>query len=290
MTTYHNLTVANGVDMFYRRAGSPSNPTILLLHGFPSSSHQYRNLIPLLSDKYNVIAPDMPSYGFTTAPANYTYTFASLTETIAAFLTALEITTFSAYIFDYGAPVFFRLAIQNKFNITSVISQNGNAYTVGFGQEFWAPIMAYWRSGSEADRENLRKNALTLSFTEYQYTAGTPERDLDRIDPATWTLDFVQSTTRPGTADAQLDLLYDYRTNVDLYPKFQEWLREKQPPLLAVWGKGDPAFIPPGAKAFKDDVPKAEVHFVDAGHFALETKGEEIGSLVNGFLEKNVVH
>ena len=287
METFHNLTISNGVNVFYREAGSPSDPVLLLLHGFPSSSFQYRNLIPLLSCSYHVIAPDMPSFGFTTSPSNFTYTFASLTDTISAFLTALNLNKFAIYIFDYGAPVGLRLALQPKFTITALITQNGNAYEVGFGESFWSPIMAYWRSGSAEDRAFLRDNALTLDGFKSQYTTGVPSTHLDRLDPATWTLDFGQSLQRPGGVDAQLDLLYDYRTNVALYPKFQAWLRETQPPTLAVWGKNDPAFVPAGAEAFRNDVKKAEVVFLDTGHFAVETDGKRIAELVKEFLERS---
>ncbi|KAF2234703.1 alpha/beta hydrolase fold protein [Viridothelium virens] len=288
MTTYHNLTVADGVNVFYREAGSTSKPTLLLLHGFPASSFQYRNLIPLLSDSYHIIAPDMPSFGFTTTPSNYTYTFSALTSTISAFLLALNLTTFSLYIFDYGAPVGLRLALQPDFTITALITQNGNAYLDGFGHPFWDPIMAYWRSHSAADRSFIRDNVLTLDGFASQYTTGVPASHLDRLDPAAWTLDYAQSVARPGTADAQLDLLYDYQTNVELYPRFQAWLRERQPPLLVAWGKNDPAFVPPGAEAFRRDVPGAEVTFLDTGHFAVETDWVELAGLMRRFLGRVV--
>jgi pimeloyl-ACP methyl ester carboxylesterase len=289
MTTYHNIAVEDGTNVFYREAGSPSAPVLVLLHGFPSSSVQYRNLIPLLATKYHVIAPDLPGFGFTTVPKNFTYTFDALSNTIAAFLTALNISKLSVYIFDYGGPVALRIALKNKFDMTAIITQNGNAYEAGFGQDFWAPIFQYWKTGSEADREVLRNNVLTLDTTKYQYVAGVPSSRLNRIAPETWTFDYEHMVQTPGNFDAQLDLFYDYRTNVELYPKFQNWFRETQVPVLAVWGAGDPAFRPPGAQAFKQDLKDAEVVLLeDAGHFALETNLDEIANYVLDFLGRKI--
>ncbi|KAL8794359.1 MAG: hypothetical protein Q9195_003057 [Heterodermia aff. obscurata] len=285
--TYHNLTVSDGTTISYTLAGSPSSPPLLLLHGFPSSSHQYRNLIPLLSPTHHIIAPSLPGFGLTTTPPNYNHTFATLTSTISLFLTALHLTRYAVYIFDYGAPVALRLALANPSALTAIISQNGNAYVAGFGHPFWDPIMATWTSGdSAATREALRAGVMTLATTRLQYEAGVPASDLPLIDPVTYNLDYLQNIAPKERQEAQLDLLYDYRTNVELYPKFHEYFRESKVPLLAVWGKGDPAFVPAGARAFKEDLPGAEIRFVDAGHFALETKVGEIAREVLGFLER----
>ena len=285
--TYHNVTLPDSTSIAYITAGSPFSPPLLLLHGFPSSNNQFRTLIPLLSPTHHVIAPSLPGFGLTTTPPNYTFTFASLTHTISLFLCALNLTTYSAYIFDYGAPIALRLALENPASITAIISQNGNAYEEGFGHPFWDPIMATWKSNDSAsDCAVLRDNALTPAFTKFQYTAGVPAADLPLIDPNTYTLDYPQNLATPEQKEHQLDLLYNYRTNVDLYPKFHEYFRKSQVPLLAIWGKGDPAFIPPGAEAFKRDLPEAKVVFVDAGHFALETKVGEIAKKVRGFLRE----
>ncbi|CAF9905895.1 MAG: hypothetical protein HETSPECPRED_005984 [Heterodermia speciosa] len=283
--TYHNLTVSDGTTIAYTLAGNPSSPPLLLLHGFPSSSHQYRNLIPLLSPTHHIIAPSLPGFGLTSTPPHYPFTFATLTSTLNLFLTALHLSKYAVYIFDYGAPIALRLALQNPSALTAIISQNGNAYTQGFGHPFWDPIFATWSSGnSPATREALRAGAMTLSFTRLQYEAGVPASDLPLIDPVTYNLDYEQNIAPPERQEAQLDLLYDYRTNVDLYPEFHAYFRESQVPLLAIWGKGDPAFVPAGARAFGEDLKGAEIRFVDAGHFALETKGGEIAREVVGFL------
>ena len=276
-STYNTVSLQNNVTIAYISAGAPGLPTILLLHGFPSSSNQYRNLIPLLSHKYHVIAPDLPSYGSTTTPLDYQFSFSNLTNTIVEFLEILTITCYAVYTFDYGAPTAFRLALQNPASIKAIISQNGNAYVEGLGHPFWDPIEALWASdNAAADRENIRKNVFTLATTKFQYTAGFPENDLPLIDPVAYTYDYLQNLQTPEKQEAQLDLLYDYRTNIELYPDFQAYLRKSQVPLLAIWGKGDPVFIPAGAEAFKRDLKEAVVKFVDAGHFALETKVGEI--------------
>ncbi|KAL8820441.1 MAG: hypothetical protein Q9191_007515 [Dirinaria sp. TL-2023a] len=284
-TTYHNVTVSDGTNVAYAEAGSPSLPLLLLLHGFPSSNNQYRNFIPLLAPTHHVIAPDLPGFGLTTTPANYTFTFANLASTIGLFLSALNITRYAVYIFDYGAPVGLRLALKSPDAITAIVSQNGNAYNEGFGHPFWDPIMALWENDTAANRAVLRDNALTLDFTKLQYTAGVPAEDLPLIDPVTYTYDYLQNIQTPAKQEIQLSLLYDYRTNVDLYPAFHTYFRDTQVPLFAIWGKGDPAFIPPGAEAFKTDLPGAKIEFVDSGHFALETKGEEIAGKVKRFLK-----
>ncbi|KAF2101193.1 alpha/beta-hydrolase [Rhizodiscina lignyota] len=283
---FHNITV-NGLNISYVEAGSPDLPTILLWHGFPSSHNQFRDFIPLLSDEYHLVAPSYPGYGTSESPPNFKYTFASITTVMGAFLHALQITSYVSYIFDYGAPIALRLALENEHANKAIITQNGNAYIEGFGQEFWAPIFATWNtSDSPAAREALKDAYLNLDFTRAQYTTGVPEEDLKLINPNAYTYDFYTSTFGTAGQDRQLDLLYDYRTNVPLYPAFHEYFRKTQIPLLAVWGKGDPAFIPPGAEAFKKDLPKAQVSFVDSGHFALETQREEIAKRVRAFLKE----
>ncbi|KAJ6504473.1 Alpha/Beta hydrolase protein [Mycena vulgaris] len=284
-TAIKSVVVDSGISVFYRTASpanNPAAPTILLLHGFPTSSHQYRHLIPLLAKYYNVVAPDLPGFGFTTVPAErkYTYTFAALSRTIGAFLDALSIESFAVYIFDYGAPVLLRLALERPTAITAIITQNGNAYTEGLGAA-WAPIQKYWETGSAEDRAAVAAGVLTFDTTKWQYTHGS--RTPDAIEPESYTLDWAL-LTRPGNFDIQLDLFKDYQNNVALYPKFQAYFRESQVPLLAVWGKHDAFFIPPGAEAFKRDLPKAEVIFLDAGHFAGETETAEIGRLMLEFL------
>jgi pimeloyl-ACP methyl ester carboxylesterase len=286
-TEIKSVVVDSGISVFYRTASpadNPAAPTILLLHGFPTSSHQYRNLIPLLAQHYRVVAPDLPGFGFTTVPEerNYTYTFAALSATIGAFLDALAITSFAVYIFDYGAPVLLRLALKRPEAIKAIITQNGNAYTDGLGAA-WAPIQKYWATGSAEDRAALVDGVLTYDTTKWQYTHGT--RAPDAIAPETYTLDWAL-LQRPGNFDIQLDLFKDYQNNVALYPQFQEYFRKSQVPLLAVWGKHDAFFIPPGAEAFKRDLPKAEVIFLDAGHFAGETETAEIARLMVVFLKK----
>ena len=229
--------------------------------------------------------PDLPGFGLTTYPSDYDFTFDNLALTISAFLTALNIGTFAMYIFDYGAPVGLRLALANPSSIKAIISQNGNAYVEGLGHPFWDPIEALWADPSPQNYEIVRNGVLTLEATVYQYTTGVPSDDLRLINPAAYTYDYLKNIQSPADQDRQLALFYDYRTNVAKYPAFQEYFRESQVPLLAVWGKGDPAFVPAGAEAFKRDLPRAEVKFVDAGHFALETKVEEIAEETLHFLK-----
>ncbi|MCJ1376690.1 hypothetical protein MMC20_007935 [Loxospora ochrophaea] len=278
--------VADGVDVFYREAGSPDAPTILLLHGFPSSSHQFRNLIPLLAMSYHVLAPDFPSFGFTTIPTSrsYEYTFDNLACTTTAFLDALHVDKFAMYIFDYGAPVGLRIAMNRPESVTAIITQNGNAYVEGLGQPFWGYVEKYWASNSTKDRDALIPLTLTYNATKTQYVLGAPSPDA--IEPESYTLDWAL-LQRPGIIDIQLDLFYDYRTNVALYPKFQEYFRNSQVPLLAVWGKYDQFFVPAGAEAYKRDLPNAEIHLIEAAHFAVEEKTEEIADLMKNFLGRN---
>jgi pimeloyl-ACP methyl ester carboxylesterase len=279
---------ADGVEVFYRSAGSPSAPVILLLHGFPSSSHMFRNLITLLATKYLVVAPDLPGYGFTVVPAErkYEYTFASLTRTAEAFVDALKIEKFAVYIFDYGSPTALRIALDRPKAITAIITQNGNAYDEGLGAEFWAPIQAYWKSDSKEDREKIRAAALNFDLTKWQYTFGSPHPN--EIPPEAYYLDAVLMD-RPGNQDIQLDFLRDYQTNVGLYPKFHEYFRSSGVPVLAVWGKNDPIFIAPGAEAYRKDVKDIEIHYLDAGHFALETNEVEVSKLILAFFQKRSI-
>jgi pimeloyl-ACP methyl ester carboxylesterase len=281
-TTTHYLTLSN-TTIFYRTAGSPSKPTILLLHGFPTSSHMYRNLIPLLSQTHHVLAPDFPGFGFTRASADYEYTFANITATVGEFLDALGVAAFSMYIFDYGAPVGLRLALQRPRAVRALVSQNGNAYLDGLG-DAWAPIKQYWKTGGVEDREVLRRGLLSFESVKWQYETGTPRPD--RIAPESWTLDYALISP-PANQEIQLDLFKDYETNVQLYPDFQDWFRSSQVPALVAWGKNDLLFIQPGAEAYKKDLPNAELHLLDAGHFAAETETQEIARLILEFLEKN---
>jgi pimeloyl-ACP methyl ester carboxylesterase len=275
----------DGVEVFYREAGEHNKNTLLLMHGFPSSSHMYRDLMPLLAGQFRVIAPDLPGFGFTEVPDSraFSYTFENLAGTVNAFMEALKLTRYAMYVFDYGAPVGFRLAMANPERVTAVVSQNGNAYVEGLS-EGWNPIQAYWREQSAANREALR-GFLTYETTKWQYTHGAGK--LEMVAPEAYTLD-AALMQRPGNQEIQLDIFRDYASNVALYPRFQEYLRTKRPPLLAVWGKNDPFFLPAGAEAFKRDNPNAEIHFLDTGHFALETHAHEIAALVRDFLTRSV--
>jgi pimeloyl-ACP methyl ester carboxylesterase len=280
LTTIHRIA-ADGVTVFYREAGPANAPVVLLLHGFPASSFQYRELIPRLADRYRVIAPDLPGFGFTDVPAerNYTYTFDALAATILAFTNALKLTRYALYVFDYGAPTGFRLAMAHPERVTAIVSQNGNAYEEGLG-DAWAPIQLYWREPTEEHRNNIRQ-ALTADGMKREYSVGIPNPE--QIAPEGYTLD-AALLARPGNVEIQLDLFLDYANNVKLYPKFHEYFRQSQPPLLAIWGKLDLYFIPPGAEAFRRDIPSAEVQFLDTGHFALETHVQEVATAMRKFL------
>ena len=271
------------VSVFYREAGDPERPAILLLHGFPTSSHQFRDLIPRLADRYHVIAPDLPGFGFTTVAEGFDYSFARLAEVIAAFTDAIGVTRYAIYVFDYGAPVGLRLALARPDAVTAIISQNGNAYEEGLS-DGWAPTRAYWADPSPANREAMR-GMLTLEATRWQYTHGAP--DETQVAPEAYWLDYALMS-RPGNNDIQLGLIADYVSNVALYPRIHDYFRTRKPPLLAVWGAGDPFFLPAGAEAFRHDLPEAEVHFLDAGHFALETHGREIADLMRDFLGRHL--
>ena len=286
VVSYNTLTV-DGIDVFYREAGPKNAPVVLLLHGYPSSSHMYRDLIPLLAHEYRVIAPDMVGFGATDAPprAEYDYTFDALARTTDAFTRTLGLDQFAMYIFDYGAPVGFRLAVKDPDRITAIISQNGNVYAEGLTTG-WGPIQAYWAEPTPENREALRKFQ-TLSAIKWQYTHGAPRDRLSQIGPDGPAHDF-QNFTHPEGSDIQLDLFLDYQTNVALYPEWQRYLRTHQPPVLAVWAENDPFFGPDGAHAFSRDVPDAEVHLLNAGHFALETHAPEIAALILDFLDRHL--
>ena len=281
-TTYRTVSV-DGLKVFYREAGNAKAPAVLLLHGFPTSSHMYRELIPALADRYRVVAPDLPGFGFTEAPdrANFKYNFDHLAKVIERFTEIVGLRRYALYVFDYGAPVGFRLAMNHPERIAALISQNGNAYAEGLS-EGWNPIQVYWKDPSPKNREALRA-FLTPETTQWQYTHGAANPE--RLSPDAWTLNSAL-LARPGNDEIQLDLFGDYQSNVALYPKFQEYFRNSRPPLLAVWGKNDPFFLPAGAKAFKRDNPDAEIHLLDAGHFALESRGPEIAAIIRDFLAR----
>ncbi len=274
---------ADGVQVFYREAGNPQAPVVLLLHGFPTSSFMYRELIPRLADRYRVIAPDLPGFGFTEVPEKrkYAYTFDALAATITAFTQTIKINRYALYVFDYGAPTGFRLAMAHPERVTAIVSQNGNAYEEGLG-DAWGPIRKYWAVPNDENREVIAKNVLTLEGTRWQYTHGVP--NADSVAPESYTLDMALME-RPGNKDIQLDLFLNYASNVALYPMFQEYFRKSKPPLLAIWGKNDPFFIPAGAEAFRRDIPGAQVKMLDTGHFALETHVVEIAAAMREFFD-----
>ena len=284
MTKYLYATV-DGRKIFYREAGSNTSPNILLLHGFPTSSHMFRNLIPALADRYHVVAPDLPGFGFSDMPdrKNFRYTFDNLARVIAGFRQTIGLEQYAIYVFDYGAPTGFRLALAHPDRVTAIISQNGNAYEEGLSQG-WNPIQKYWQEPTAENRAALRQ-FLTPETTKWQYLHGV--QDVSLVAPESYELDSAL-LARPGNDEVQLDLFLDYASNVALYPKFQEYFRTKRPPLLAVWGNSDPFFLPPGAEAFKRDNPNAEVHFYDTGHFALETHVQDIASTIRDFLGRKL--
>jgi pimeloyl-ACP methyl ester carboxylesterase len=271
----------NGFTIFYREAGSKDAPAILLLHGFPSAGHMFRDLIPELADRFHVIAPDLPGFGQSDMPdrGHFAYTFDNIARIIDRFTEIVELDRFAVYVFDYGAPTGFRLAARRPDRVTALISQNGNAYAEGLS-DGWKPIRAYWEVPSQANREALRA-FLAPETTVWQYTHGVP--DTTRVSPDGYSLDNFY-LARPGADEVQLDLFGDYKSNVALYPDFQEYFRTSKPRLLAVWGKNDPFFLPAGAEAFRRDIPDAVVHFFDTGHFALETHASEIAAAIRDFL------
>nr|WP_207384689.1 alpha/beta hydrolase [Achromobacter xylosoxidans] len=284
LQVHHRFEQVGDVKVFYREAGPRDAPIVLLLHGYAASSFMYRNLIPLLADGYRVIAPDLPGFGFTEAPARgqYDYTFDQLAKTIGQFTRQLGLDRYAMQVFDYGAPVGWRLAAEHPARISAIISQNGNAYEEGLGTG-WAPIQKYWKDPSHANRDALREFATPASI-RWQYLEGVPDQTLVAPDAIALESHLV---SRPGNTDVQLDLLLDYASNVQKYPEFQAYFRKHQPPLLAVWGKNDPFFLPAGAEAWKRDIPGADVRFYDTGHLALETHGAEIGAVIRRFLDKN---
>lgn len=271
----------DGLNVFYREAGAVGAPKLLLLHGFPSSSHMFRDLIPLLADHFHIVAPDLPGFGRTDMPSrnDFNYTFDNMANVIDRFTDVVGFDRYAMYVFDYGAPTGFRLAVKRPERISAIISQNGNAYEEGLS-EGWTPIQAYWRDPSEENRAALRP-LLTPETTLWQYTHGVS--DATEVSPDGYTLDDFY-LARPNADEIQLDIFGDYKSNVALYPTFQAYFRTHKPPFLAVWGKNDPFFLPAGATAFKRDIPDADIRFFDTGHFALETHAEEIATAIQSFL------
>ncbi|MBR0858294.1 alpha/beta fold hydrolase [Bradyrhizobium liaoningense] len=285
MTTirYRKASV-DGLNVFYREAGASDAPPLLLLHGFPTAGHMFRELIPALADRFRLVAPDLIGFGQSDMPTRETfaYTFAALAQVIERFTEVIGLARFALYVFDYGAPTGFRMALRHPERITSIISQNGNAYEEGLS-EGWNPIRAYWKDPSKTNRASLR-SFLSPETTVWQYTHGVADTSL--VSPDGYTLD-NSYLARPGASEVQLDLFGDYKSNVAMYPEFQAYFRRHKPPFLAAWGKNDPFFLPPGAEAFKRDIPGAEVRFFDTGHFALETHCQEIAAAILGFLDQS---
>ena len=283
ITVHYRYASVDGVKLFYREAGPANAPVVLLLHGFPTSSHMFRSLIPQLADRYRVIAPDYPGFGESDAPDHkkFAYTFGHFANLVDGLLGQLGAKKYTLYVMDYGAPVGYRLALAHPERVSGLIVQNGNAYEEGL-REFWDPIKTYWADGSAKNREAL-SGLVTLESTKFQYTDGV--KDLTRISPDNWLHDQAL-LDRPGNKDIQLDLFYDYRTNVPLYPQFQAFFRERKPPTLIVWGKNDKIFPAEGAQPYLRDLPNAELHLLDTGHFALEDKLDEIAPLIRSFLDR----
>ncbi|WP_227698602.1 alpha/beta fold hydrolase [Sphingomonas hengshuiensis] len=285
VTIFHRFEIIDGVKIFYREAGPSDGPVVLLLHGFPTSSHMFRNLIPLLADGYRVIAPDYPGYGNSDAPAaaTFRYSFAHVTEIVEALLSRIGARRYAMYVMDYGAPIGYRLAIRHPERVSALIVQNGNAYVEGL-LDFWDPIKAYWAENTPERRAALAR-LVTLEMTIFQYTDGVS--DVSRISPDNWIIDQAL-LDRPGNQDIQLDMLHDYGTNVPLYPDFQAFFRTYRPPTLIVWGKNDKIFPEAGAHPYLRDLPEAEVHILDTGHFALEDKLDVMAPLIRDFLDREV--
>ncbi|MGZ5933008.1 MAG: alpha/beta fold hydrolase [Rhizomicrobium sp.] len=278
--TYRTVSV-DGMKIFYREAGPTNAPTLLLLHGFPTSSHMFRGLIPLLADRFHIVAPDLPGFGQSDLPSRdaFAYTFARSGEVIGRFTEVVNLKRFAIYIFDYGAPVGLRIALKHPERVTAIISQNGNAYEEGLS-DGWNPIRTYWREPTKANRDALR-SFLSPETTFWQYTHGVSDPSV--VSPDGYSLDDFY-LARPGAHEAQLDLMLDYASNVALYPQFQAYFRNRQPPLLAVWGRNDPFFLPAGAEAYRRDIPGGDVRFFDTGHFALETHCAEIATAIRDFI------
>jgi pimeloyl-ACP methyl ester carboxylesterase len=285
MTTFHTVSI-NGLDIFYREAGSRSNPTVLLLHGFPTSSHMFRNLISALADRFHLVAPDYPGFGYSSMPTvdEFDYTFDHLTEVMAGFIAAIGLNRYSLYLMDYGAPIGYRLATQHPEQIETLIVQNGNAYEEGLG-DFWEPMRAFWQNKTPENGDRVRQ-ALASKGTKWYYITGA--RNLENLSPDTWVLDQAL-LNRPGNIDIQLSLKYDYQSNVRLYPQWQAYLRQYQPPTLIVWGKNDQGFLVEGAYAYKRDLKNLEFHLFDTGHFALEEDGDAIADRIRRFMITHVV-
>jgi pimeloyl-ACP methyl ester carboxylesterase len=282
----HRTVKIDGLDIFYREAGPKDASTILLLHGFPTSSHMFRNLIPALADKYHVVAPDYPGFGYSSAPAvdKFEYTFDRLAEVVEKFTEKIGLKKYTLYVQDYGAPVGYRLAVKHPERVTGLVVQNGNAYDEGLDNDFWKPLKAYWKDRSEANAKPLR-GFFKLEATKWQYTHGA--RNVEAISPDTWNLDQLL-LDRPGNNDIQLSLFYSYGSNPALYPSWHEYFRKHQPPTLIVWGKNDTIFPAEGAHPYKRDLKNLEFHLLDTGHFALEEDGDQIAKLMREFLRKNV--
>jgi len=281
----HYRTAAVGDhQIFYREAGDPNQTSLLLLHGFPSSSHMFRNLIPLLSDRFHIVAPDLPGFGFSQSPprSQFKYTFDNLATVIEAFTEVVRLQRYALYVFDYGAPVGYRIATRHPDRVTAIVSQNGNAYKEGLS-DAWDPIRRYWAEPTTKNREVVRDALLTFEGTRWQYTHGVANPEM--IAPESYTLD-AALLERPGNKDIQLDLFLDYASNLTLYPVFQKYFSDAKPPLLAIWGKHDPFFIPAGAEAYRRDNPNAVVEFLDSGHFALETHFEKIASEIGRLMDR----
>jgi pimeloyl-ACP methyl ester carboxylesterase len=285
MSVRFNTADVDGLKVFYCEAGDPARPVVLLLHGLPSASHMFRDLIPELADHYYVVAPDLPGFGMTDQPGRdqFAYTFENIANVVGRFTEVLGLYKFAVYVFDYGAPVGFRLAIKHPERISAIVTQNGNTYLEGVSEVF-APVQAYWNEPTQANRDALRV-FLVPQTTLFQYAHGVA--DLSLVSPDGRNLDDFY-LARPGNDEIQLDLLLDYQSNVALYDTIQAYLRQHQPPVLAAWGRNDPFFIPPGGEAFRRDVPSADIRFVDSGHFALETHAREIGAAMCDFLAKHI--
>ena len=283
--THHRTLKIDGINIFYREGGPADAPVVLLLHGFPTSSHMFRNLIPALTDRYHVIAPDYPGYGQSDMPdrAKFAYTFDRFADLVDGLLDKLGVKAYAIYVMDYGAPVGWRLALKHPERITGLIVQNGNAYDEGL-KEFWDPIKAYWSDGSDVHRQALL-TLVTPEITKFQYTDGVA--DVSRVSPDNWVHDQAL-LDRPGNAEIQMDLFYDYRTNLPLYPAIQAYFRQHQPPMLIVWGKNDKIFPADGAHPYKRDLPKVEFHLLDTGHFVLEDKADEVFPLIRDFLDRKI--
>jgi pimeloyl-ACP methyl ester carboxylesterase len=288
LTVHYKSTNIEGVNIFYREAGLTDAPTIVLLHGFPTSSSMFRNLIPKLAVRYHVIAPDYPGFGQSDSPdpAKFAYTFDHLANIVDQFTQQLNLKTFAIYVQDYGAPIGYRIASAHPERIAAIVVQNGNAYVEGLPDGYWKPIKAFWADPSPKSREMIANAALNLEGYKSQYLIGV--KDPSAISPDTWTLDLA-SLSRPGNKDAQLDLLFDYQNNLKLYPKWHEYFRNTQPPMLIVWGKNDICFPAEGAEAYKQDIRKLDFHLLDTGHFALEDSVDEIAERMLAFLDKQKV-